>query len=848
MLDTTAYNRRIYEQMYKGAAEGNAAPHPSSTVDGFDYSSIDHYNIAQKIEFLKRPDFNPQKLKNPYDELNAQMYRWNQIAHNVEAGSYTDEQKKIIADQAYGRMLLPAWKRAGQEEMPLAVWREHAYDMGKNFDMDRSYRGSLYMGGTAGTLSVLQDAIQATKTLTNLVGAFVSPPKPITDENWAAQAKKTANNMNNPEGFWDQLQALADTNKILPTAKIRAALNRNSDKVSFLQHVRPAHGFVAGVTSRTVEAIPFVAATALTEGTSLLPEAASSLPVIIGTGRAGRLAEIGLGALRAGAEGSVYGALTKPYDSKQEAFNDALNWAVGSVLFRVGGKALGYIGGKIVDFKNSREEAAILDYWKKNGEKLKAGVKDIDSEDVEHESEVARSEQIATYGLAGTRSADNAAAEYLAKNELEGRSPEEVQTHERNLLTNGTPEDRIFLDSVARLRGGLAGDKLTELSFDQKASLLARLVALDGKAAGRMTKNVAVLQEALRQRYTSMDPAKLDKNVLSMLAKQVAPTLPQGASAQDILKASQAKWADYVVEAQKYAEEELTNDPFGEAKKAQLKKATALRENPLKPISYTQRTRRTVNKAGEPAVSYSINPEWKVYAKNALKQKGKDWSTDDIRQWLDDLDEDDFATDLHAFFLPKFMKEGDMHFESGSVTGGKDHSNLYAFMWNFKDQMPKEYQEKLSEYYMHSPKMGRFFDQIRASKAPVEEKQRQEMYLMRKISLAMWNHVDNFLASGRFPKESNIFRSTQSDLMNPTVWQKELFQERVEHEIQIIDKMYKRNTPPNAAAKNVLKAMFKSRFEAFKLDEQAKLKFLNESIASKLKEDSKGKRERWGIY
>jgi hypothetical protein len=184
------------------------------------------------------------------------------------------------------------------------------------------------------------------------------------------------------------------------------------------------------------------------------------------------------------------------------------------------------------------------------------------------------------------------------------------------------------------------------------------------------------------------------------------------------------------------------------------------------------------------------------------------------------------------------LKAGNIKFESGKTAEGPDHSNLFAFAWNYRDSMPKEYATRLEELYADAPKMSRFFQQT---------PKKDQAQLMRRISLAMWNHVDNFLGSGRFPRESNIFRSTQSDLMNPTVWQKELFDERVAAEQKIIDKMYAKDTPENRRASQTMKALFLARKRAFRAGDQEALRETSSAVAAQIVNDSKGKYVDWGL-
>ena len=839
-IDTTQYNASLYKQMYGQAPEGKVTL-PVSPLDHTDYSSVENFNDKQKLEFLKRPDFDPTKLKDPTMQLSAQMYRWSQIVKNIDAGKFSDKEKAIILDQAYGRMIAPALARTGQDPNAFyPVWKSQAFERGRDFNIDMQYQNNILQGNLNGIAGLLQDGMQIGKKLVNFMGAVVSPVKPITDESWDKQLKYTAAHVNNPVGFFDQLQAVADTTSP-KVAKLRSALQAQSDKVEFYQALRPNRSFTSKATSMAVESAPFAAAALMPEG--ITAESAGALDVLIGSSKAGRLAS---GFLENAASGFVYGALTTKENDLKQAYKEALTWGVGGTVLHIGGMSVAWLGGKLLDKGSSMFADAMAK--RANMEKLvEEGRTEASPEEVSKESEVARSELIATHGLAGARASDNAAANHILTMEKSGMSDDEIRAYEINLLKNGTPADRHMLDSVFRIRTAMGSTNLSNMGQEEKANLFSRLMALDGNAAGRMTKNVAVLQEALRQRFMGMDPKTLNKNVMGFLMQQVLPQMKADAKPEEIIKAAQAKWADYMVEAGKYAEDQLLNDPFKDAKKAVSRRNQSEKEA-ASAVGVTTRTRRTVNKRGEPAVSFSVSPQWKVYAKNAVKKAGKAWDSAGIKEWLDGLDDSDFATDLYSFFMPKFLRDAQMHFEPGSTTGGKDYSNLFAFMYNFREQMPKEYAEMLDEKLGDTPKFQRFYEEIRNNpNLTAAQKKQAQMSMNRQHALVAWNHMDNLLGSGRFPKESNYFRSTDTDMNNPTVWMNELFEERVQKETDTINKMYGKDTPENKAAKGILKVFFKERRQAHQAGEQVKVRLSNEAIAQILRQGSKGKKGAGGL-
>jgi hypothetical protein len=390
-----------------------------------------------------------------------------------------------------------------------------------------------------------------------------------------------------------------------------------------------------------------------------------------------------------------------------------------------------------------------------------------------------------------------------------------------------------MLDAVARIRSAIGDKALGSLSKAEKSAVLVQLQTLTENASKRMLKYLPNLQAALRRRVTSLPNDKIDMTLVQHLLPDIMRANPN-ASQDQIIEAVKNKLADTLVEAHKYADEQITSDPQGEALKTEILRKDFVRKNPA-PVGWQETTRRTLSKKGEPGVSYSYSPAWLVYAKNAFKTAGKKWTNAEIDAWVKDLSDDDFAADIHAFFLPKFLKDIDLRFEKGNVKGGYDYSNLYAFAMNFKNIIPKQYAERLEEEIMHSPKMSGFYDQINEDKSLTPEQKKQlSLSVVRKQSLAMWNHVDNFLNSGHFPKETHIYRSTQSDMNDPTIWQKQLFNEREAYENKIIDSMFKKDTDANRNARSVIKVLMARRRQAFKQGEQQQFKMISEFIKERL--------------
>ena len=112
---------------------------------------------------------------------------------------------------------------------------------------------------------------------------------------------------------------------------------------------------------------------------------------------------------------------------------------------------------------------------------------------------------------------------------------------------------------------------------------------------------------------------------------------------------------------------------------------------------------------------------------------------------------------------------------------------------------------------------------------------------------AMYNHMDNFLASGRWPKESNIFRSTQDTMWQSTQWQQQLLREKMVTEGKNLKDMFAANPKALKAAMTTYNAFAKKRLAEYAigpkdLSSQERIQDLDTDISDLL--TSTGDRER----
>jgi flagellar capping protein FliD len=100
----------------------------------------------------------------------------------------------------------------------------------------------------------------------------------------------------------------------------------------------------------------------------------------------------------------------------------------------------------------------------------------------------------------------------------------------------------------------------------------------------------------------------------------------------------------------------------------------------------------------------------------------------------------------------------------------------------------------------------------------------------------MYNHVDNFLGSGRWPAEHNIFRSSQANLWKPTVWQRQLLVEKMMQEEKNIRDMFSTNKAGLRAALSTYRDLALKRMQMFdkadkNLKSQEKIQDLDTGIS-----------------
>jgi hypothetical protein len=152
-----------------------------------------------------------------------------------------------------------------------------------------------------------------------------------------------------------------------------------------------------------------------------------------------------------------------------------------------------------------------------------------------------------------------------------------------------------------------------------------------------------------------------------------------------------------------------------------------------------------------------ISFNWKAAASDAATAKGGTNTTKFWQEYVKTLvgkTDDDvsaahaFADDLRTYFNP--LKEYGLTFEKANTEGG-DWTNFLAFMYSYKDKLPKPVANKLEDILMNSPKMSALLGKKTTTEG-IEE-----------FGQAIQNHVDIFTRSDWYKKygKRNVFRSSQ---------------------------------------------------------------------------------------
>ena len=763
------------------------------------YESIHNLQRAQKVDALKDMKLNPFELRDPYDTLSHNFYLWTQVGNKALSNVHiTQAQQEQIASNFYDRMIAPAYGGLKITPMDKKLWMQQAYKEALNYNIEDAYNNSLIHNLKEGMNSGLAATARAYGRITDMLGNEVDDAIAL----WrSGKFGKVLGDIVADRPAWFQTisainsQVQAQRAKQEPGLVKRGAIVQSAKRQFWADALPTQDGFWNHATSMVAEGIgqaPIFAAMSLAQGGGVpglsLGEMLKASPL------GARLS----GYLLAGAEGLAYGAAAHKQDDAGEAWRDAVGFFVFHGLFDVGGMGL----KKLTDIAPSAWKDKLARYSEKldmaqNGQRPATPVEQYEM----HQKEVANN--IVATGQLGQRAIFVDALHHIKEMESAGLDRKAIREAEAALLKQDPERWSPVLSSAKFIRTLLGDKRLSDLKpgSEEEKFLSERLEQLIVDAGEKINT------EAIGQ-----DASHLEKAAKTLKASGAKHTLQyyQEQAAQQ-LKASGATGLVTPEQVQKYAEKLYAEDLAKAAEEAQkqvvekpVEKATnAARRRKDKPVPGMKiRSERTINKYGEPAARYQIVPDYKVRLKAhiaAAKAAGKS-----MAKYFEDLDDQDFVNDLSTYFYPKELRQAKVFFEHQNTREGMQNPNFLAFMYNYLPQMPREFGKELENRLIDTVKVQKYM----RGKEPTEP---QLLYYAK----AMYNHVDNFLSSGRWPEESNLFRSSNANMFKTTEWQRQLLIEKQLQEQANLKDMFSGDKKALRAALTTHKAFSELRLNEF---------------------------------
>lgn len=733
-----------------------------------------------------------------------------------------EKTRNAAASNYYDKVISPLYNRLGASPMPKELWMQKAFGEALKYDTTNSYHSSVVKGlisGYAGGMSVL-DRIAGTSL--NILGntlhtnlTFLKNPAAYYD------TVRTANQQQQGENFFQKVQENAD--KVPLYGYIAKHVNELAPNDQFWKDVIPAQGFTEVATSTILEQamqLPLYAGIgAAVKAVGLAGQVIPAISNLTETLNATAVGRKALPLLFASTEGAVTGAaLTAPgEDWKREAWQSAIGFAAGHAVFSVAGSLLGKaassVGRRISAKLGDVLEGADKEEWDQNLKELELGANGQHIMSPQEEREAFKkvfSGYTAVVGKQGMLRVFDEALTHIG--EEEGQSPEKIADIRGALLKQDRAHWTPVLNVAASIQRLMGDGKFSELTEANKSLLKFYFNKLIDEAGAEMPVHVPQVQQMAAKAAEAVEQtpggkASIARKAATLKKADAAAGLNQGKPDSFYTERATQWYRQKNVEGAAKAAMENAKEPVQEVKNVAARRKDIEAAGTLK-----QRSQYYYDKSGK-VVGYSLRlgKEYKVYAQRAAKQEG----FGNLRDWFKDLSNEDFVKDLHDWFYPQDLKDGGFFFEhSGRDTGAAP--NFLAFMYNYKDHMPKELESELRERLLDQMKVQKYFN----PKIP-EERQ------LRYYAIQMHNHVDDFLqALPQHKGEFNLFRSTQSNLLNPTKYQLELHEERIAEERKNLQYMYQKQPEVLKSVLATYDALSAERFKLLKAS--AKTKMLSE--------------------
>jgi hypothetical protein len=742
-------------------------------------------------------NLDPRMIVNPYDALANSFYRWKVMA-SKDGPSLDHASQGAAAANYYDRILAPLYKRLGTTPMNRDLWLQNAYTEALKYDTADSYHSSLVKGIINGYASGMSKLDRVASTTLNMLGmAFnigTSINKAIGEGGAAVimhpsggitpfyNAVRQIGDGQHSGNFFERAQK--DAESIPLYGYVATKVNQLAPVDEFWGQVAPAQGFKEVATSVITEQVMLLplykgigaaikAVGAVSEGLPLiknLTAALNSTPV-------GRKVIPYL--IAPGIEGAAVGAtLTAPgEDWKREAWQSALGFVAAHSVFSMAGAGIGAGARKAVQLKDivSGANKEAFDNYLEELELAGKGQHVMSPEEERAAYQKVLSGYVAVSGRQGTLQMFREAVEHL--HETKDMSVDEMQEYHSQLLKDDRAHWSPVLNTAVAIQKMLGNAKVGDLDETQAANLMLKFNKMIDDAAEQMPSHVHDVQgmaasAADQISKTPSGQASIARKAAFMKAADAASGMNRGMPDAEYTRRATLWYQKNNVDAAARAAKEDAKEPVNEVQSVDKR-----RRDIEDPGTTKVRSEYEYGPKGQiTGYSLRMGQEYKAYATKAAKAAG----FSNMKEWLSDLSQDDFAKDLEEWFYPKDLADGGFYFEHGS---DENRPNFLAFMYNYKDFMPKPVADKLEDELISTPTVQKILNgKVDSDRA------------LRYYALQMYNHVDDFLETAQktHKGEFNIFRSTQSNLLNPTKYQLELHEERIAEERKNLQYMYQK--------------------------------------------------------
>ncbi len=810
--------------------------HPIPTAES-KYDSINSMDRAQKVEALKNNKLDPTMIKDPKDKLAHAFNLWVEIANKAKAApniSFTEQRK--IAENFYNGMLAPIYANDLKiNPMEKDLWMKQAYGEALNYKIENSYGNDWLQSMRHGWNSGLAATARAAHAVTNMLGNGADDAIALAKH----FAETTINNVQPYKNGWHN--NLADLHNVIANVKhehtnfadavLRGAVVQDENRQFWADAIPSREGTLNGATDFIAEQVgqaPVYAGMAL--GAEALGAAGgTSLTAKLMSNPAGRKV---VPYLLAGGEGLAYGAAVSKQNDPGEKYRDAIGFMAFHGVFDVGGMGLRKLsdmyqaGSKNMEALMKRQDELEL---RMDGNKTAGPVEQYNM----HKKETANN--IAVVGIPGQLAIHADAVGHLA--ETERMTRQERSSYEAKLLEEDPARWSPVLSASRFIRqllpSGMRYSELLQYPYSEMAmKVKEKLNTLVLDSASEMNTLVKDMPEVSQKQAQKQLKDPSAKHTLEFYVNKVKKDLEKDAGAAALVKpehiqaAAEKMYGEDLQKAAQHAEKE--------AGVSKAEKAVNIRKR-IKPAMKI-RSERTV-KGKNVSVRYQVEPDYKVRLAehtSAAKKAGMG-----LKEWFQNLSDEDFAADLSDYFYPKALKKAQVFFENQHTREGIQNPNFLAFMHNYSGTMPKEFADELQHRFVETAKVQKYLKGQNLTGPQLDY-----------YAKAMYNHVDNFLGSGRWPEEANIFRSSNENMFNSTQYQRELLIEKGSQEIANLKDAFAGNPKELKSALGIYTKLAGARLSEFdnasiKRKSQDVIKSLDEQIADL--QTSTKKYNRWSF-